>query len=104
MLKNSKKIQNSGENIAKLLKDQTEKLIEVFDDRIQIVQEEFKGINRKLDSHEEQIGNIIVDMSEVKIKINDINYKVTFDLDRKIDKKHFVELDTRVRRLEKKTP
>ncbi|MBI4155819.1 MAG: hypothetical protein HY507_01130 [Candidatus Zambryskibacteria bacterium] len=52
MLKKTKKTQkNSGENIKELLKHQTEKLTEIFDKRIQVAQEEFNGINKKLDSH-----------------------------------------------------
>ncbi len=100
---------NTGENIAKLLKNQTEQLVEIFDDRIKTVQEEFNGINKKLDfhtrildSHTEQIGNILVDLSTIKISMNQISYDVGMKLDNKADKKHFVDLDGRVRRLEKK--
>lgn len=110
MQKKTEKTQNnSGENIKKLLKDQTEKLVEIFDDRIKTVQEGFNGINKKLDSHTkildshtEQIGNILVDLSTIKINVNQISYDVRMKLDNKADKKHFVDLDQRVRRLEKK--
>ena len=79
-------------DIKKLLKDQTEKLTEVFNDKMKIVEDGFKGINQKLDSHEEQIGNILVDLSTVKLKVSEINYKLTVDLERKIDKKHFYRI------------
>ena len=89
-------------DIKKVLKDQTEKLIEVFDDRIQTVQEEFNGINKKLDSHTEQIANLTMDMVEVKSDIRQIKFDIKMNLDNKLDKKHFVDLEQRVRKLEKK--
>ena len=110
MQKKVKKTQNnSGENISKLLKNQTEKLVEIFDDRIKVVTEQYNGIQKTLDSHTktldshtEQIGNILVDLSSIKINIANISYDVGVKLDNKADKKHFVDLDQRVRRLEKK--
>ena len=89
-------------DIKKILKDQTEKLIEVFDDKMKIVEDGFKIIYQKLNSHEEQTANLTVDMMEVKSDIKQIKFDIKMNLDNKIDKKHFVELDTRVRRLEKK--
>ncbi len=102
MAKKTKKIRdNSQDNIAKLLKNQTEQLIEIFDDRIQTVQEEFNGINKKLDSHSDQIANLTMDMLEVKSDLKQVKFDVKMNLDNKVDKKHFVNLEGRVRVLEK---
>ena len=102
MAKKTKKIRdNSQDNIAKLLKNQTEQLIEIFDDRIQTVQEEFNGINKKLDSHSDQIANLTMDMLEVKSDLKQVKFDVKMNLDNKVDKKHFVDLELRIRKLEK---
>ena len=88
-------------DIKKILKDQTEKLIEVFDDRIKTVQEEFNGINKKLDAHADQIGNLTMDMIEVKSDLQTIKFEMVAVLNAKADKKHIVDLDRRIRTLEK---
>ena len=96
-------------DIKKLLKDQTEKLTEIFDDRIKSVTEQYNDINdkfskidRTLKSHTQQIANILVDVGAIKIKMSDVDYSVKMRLDRKIDKVNFVDLEGRVRKLEKK--
>ena len=83
--------------------------IEDVNDRFKATNEGYTGINERLDriektleSHSEQTANIAVDVSSVKLDMNDIRYKTEVTLDRKIDKKHFVDLEGRVRVLEKK--
>ena len=96
MIKKTKKLQkDSGENIKKLLQDQTDKLVETFDDRMEIVKDQFKNVFEKID-------NLSMDMTEVKRDIREVKLHVMIQGDTKLDKKHFVDLDQRVRRLEKK--
>ena len=96
MVKKTKKLQkDSGENIKKLLQDQTDKLVETFDDRMEIVKDQFKNVFEKID-------NLSMDMTEVKRDIREVKLHVMIQGDTKLDKKHFVDLDQRVRRLEKK--
>ena len=57
-----------------------------------------KIIKRVQSDSEKRIGNIVID-SEKRLK--EISKNQIEKMIRKIDKKHFVELDTRVRRLER---
>ena len=57
---------------------------------------------KKLNSHTEQIGNILMDTTELKYDMNGVKLDMSLFLDKKVDKKHFIDLDTRVRVLEKK--
>lgn len=71
---------------------------------------------KTLESHSDQIARLTTDMTivksdvkelradvlEVKSDIKQIKFDVKMDLDRKIDKKLFVDLEGRVRILEKK--
>lgn len=73
-------------------------------------------IENRLDSHEDRIAHLMVDMSEVKSDVKELRAdtieikrdtkEVKFDvrtgMDRKVDKKLFVDLDGRVRKLESK--
>jgi ABC-type transporter Mla subunit MlaD len=84
-------------------------MMEVMNDNFKKVEDLFKGVFEKLDahskildSHTEQIGNVLVDLNAVKIDIGQVRYDIALTLDRKLDKKHFVDLDRRVRILEKK--
>lgn len=86
----------------KRLKHHTESLIEVINDKFEIVKEQFVSVFEKQDSHTEQIGNVLVDLSEVKINLKSVSYDVAIKLDNKLDKKHFADLDGRVRKLEKR--
>jgi|GEM_PF-2247070 len=56
---------------------------------------------KKFDSHTEQIGALLMDSTEIKSRLNKLQLDVSFDLDRKVDKKHFVDLELRMRKLEK---
>ncbi|MFH0804427.1 MAG: hypothetical protein V1896_02410 [Candidatus Zambryskibacteria bacterium] len=51
---------------------------------------------------ETNVKELRVDMLEVKSKLTKLNLDVKFDLERKIDKNLFVDLEGRVRVLEKK--
>lgn len=57
---------------------------------------------KTLDSHTEQIGNILTDTMEIKSDLKQVKLDVKFDLDRKVNKKLFVDLERRMRVLEKK--
>lgn len=110
MQKKTKKTQNNGgESISKLLKNQTEQLVEIFDDRIKVVTEQYGDIKNTLKfhtetlkSHSEQIANLLMDTTELKYDVKQIKLDIKIDLQNKVDKKHFVDLDQRIRKLEKK--
>ena len=76
-------------------------MMEVLEEKFEIIQEQFSGVHKKLDSHSDQIANILVDLSDVKLNMRKVSYDVAMDLDRKINKKHFVDLEGRVRVLER---
>jgi len=96
--------------------------IEHVDDRFKVTNEGFVGINQKLesiektlDSHTERIGELLtdmtivksdvkelrVDMMEVKSDTKDTKFFAMNTFNNKVDKKHFVDLEGRVRILEK---
>jgi hypothetical protein len=60
-------------------------LSEEFQGRVDAVVEQFSGINKKLDSHSEMIGRIMVDVQEIKS-----------DMKQKIDRSEFSRLEKRV--------
>jgi len=112
------------------MKRYTGALSEEFQGRVSAIAEEYKSINknikeikRTLESHTEEIGKLKVDMEEnrldvkdmksdikemrmdlieTKRDIKDVKFWVTGGLKNKVDNKHFVDLDSRVRILEKK--
>src|SRR3989344_8344464 len=96
--------------------------IEHVDDRFKVTNEVFVGLNQKLesiektlDSHTERIGELLtdmtivksdvkelrVDMMEVKSDTKDTKFFAMNTFNNKVDKKHFVDLEGRVRILEK---
>jgi phage shock protein A len=84
-------------------------MAESYKDDVKATREGVAGITqilermeKTLDSHTEEIANLRMDMTEVKSNVKDIKLNIRFGLDDKVDKKHFVDLDSRVRVLEKK--
>ena len=91
-------------------------MMEVIKEDFKIVKEQFKGvyerfdkIDRTLESHTEEIGKLEVeveiirmDVKEIKGDLKDTKFFVMDMRENKADKKHFLELDTRVHKLEKK--
>ena len=97
--------------------------IEDVNGKFKATNEGYKGINQKLDrmgktlnSHTEQIGKLMVKMTSIESEVKElradnlemrsdvrqIKLDVKLDLDRKIDKTQFIDLEGRVRVLEKK--
>ena len=110
MVKKNKKTENSSNGeIKRLLQNQIDHIVEIFDDRMEIVKDGFKSVHEKLDSHEKKIDNLsgkidnlYMDMIEVKSDIGQIKFDIKLQLENKVDVKHFVGLEQRVRILEKK--
>jgi hypothetical protein len=113
----------SDKRLEKMLKRHTGVLVEEFQHRVAAIGEQYKGIKNTLDahtetldSHTEQIGKLMVKMTsvesevkelradnlEMKSDIKQVKLDIKFDLDRKIDKRQFIDLEGRVRVLEKK--
>ena len=63
--------------------------------------ERLDRMEKTLDSHSNQIANLTMDTMEVKSDVRQIKLDIKLNLDRKVDKKHFVDLEGRVRELEK---
>ena len=83
-------------------------LIENMDGKLKGVEEGMMGINKKLDehtkildSHTEQIANLLMDTTILKSDVRQIKLDIKLDLNDKVDKKHFVDLEGRMRKLEK---
>jgi|SRR3989344_1125494 len=77
-------------------------LQEHTEDRFKVTKEGLTGINQRLDKMQGDIDNLTLEVRDTKLKVHDISYNVNLTLDRKIDKKLFLDLDNRVRNLEKK--
>ncbi len=98
-----KKVQSdSDKRLKKALKQHTGVLIEEFQHRVSVIGEQYSDIQKTLDSHSNQIANVSMDIMEIKSSVRDIRLDIKLDLDKKVDKKHFVDLEGRVRVLEKK--
>ena len=69
-------------------------MMEVINEKFKIIQEQFSAVFEKLD-------NISMDMTEIRSDIKDTPFQIKFLRDFKLDKKHFVGLESRVRVLEK---
>jgi hypothetical protein len=75
--------------------------IENVNDRFKATNEGYSSINEKLDKMQGDIDNITLELRDTKLKVQDISYNTNITLDKKIDKKLFLDLDNRVRVLEK---
>ncbi len=76
-------------------------ILEEVKDGFKVQGEYSKGINQKLDKIQEDIDEIRIELRDTKLKVNDISYSVNLTLDKKVDKKLFLDLDNRVRVLER---
>ncbi len=83
-------------------------ILEEVKDGFKVQREYFMGVNQRLggvekilDIHSNQITNITMDMIEIKRDVKEMKFDVKCGLDNKVDKKHFVDLEGRVRVLEK---
>ena len=76
-------------------------VLEEVKDGFKVQGEYSKGINQKLEKMQEDIDNIRVELRDTKLKVIDISYNFNLTLDKKVDKKLFLDLDSRVCKLEK---
>jgi uncharacterized protein (DUF885 family) len=84
------------------LDENTEHRFKATKEGLDGINEKLAKIEKTLNSHTEQIANILVDAHSIKLDMNDIKYQVKLNLDRKVDKTNFVDLESRIRVLEKK--
>ena len=63
--------------------------------------EQMMGVNHKLEKIQNDIDDIRLELRDTKLKVNDVSYNVNLTLDKKVDKKLFLDLDSRVGKLEK---
>lgn len=77
-------------------------LNEQTEDRFKATKEGFESINERLDKMQGNIDDIRIELRETKLKVQDVSYGVNITLDKKVDKKLFLDLDSRVKVLEKK--
>ncbi len=104
MVKTNSKKEYSGSELKRYIGA----IMEEVRDGFKLQKEQSDGINQKLeeinttlDSHSNQIANLTMDMLEVKSDTKQIKLDIKLNLNNKIDKKHFVDLEGRVRILEK---
>jgi len=76
-------------------------LNEHTDDRFKAIKEGQDGVNERLEKMQGDIDNITLELRDTKLKVHDISYNMNLTLDKKVDKKLFLDLDSRVRILEK---
>ena len=77
-------------------------MMDEINSSFKIVADQFKGVFEKLDDHGEKLDNLTADMAEVKSDLRGVNLTIKHLNDSKLDKKHFADLDGRLRKLEKK--
>ena len=126
-----KRVQTESDaRLEKTLKRHTGALLEEFQSRVTGIAEQYKDIKNTLDSHTkilkshtEEIGKLKVGMEEIRIDVDEsrkdikeirmdnieikrdvkeVKFWVATDSKNKVDKTHFVDLEGRVRKLEKK--
>ena len=77
-------------------------VLEEVKDGFKAQREYFTGVNQRLDKIQEDVDNIRIDLRDTKLKVQNISYEINITLDKKVDKKLFLDLDNRVCKLEKK--
>jgi hypothetical protein len=77
-------------------------ILEEVKDGFKVQSEYSKGINQKLDKMQEDIDSLRIEIRDTKLKVTDISYNFNLTLDKKVDKKLFLDLDRRVHNLERK--
>ena len=93
---------DSDKRMEKMMKRQTGALLEEFQHRVSAVAEQHLSLNAKIDRVQAEIDNVAYDVKDIKSKMTNVEYTMNVSFERKAEKKLFVELDNRVRALEKK--
>lgn len=99
--KNQANLQKLKNEIKKEFGNQTGVLIEEFQHRVSAIGEQYPDIKKTLESHSNQIANLLMDSTEIKSDVRDIKLRIRLGLEDKVDRKHFVDLEGRVRILER---
>ncbi len=125
-----KVIKKATQEFSKETKQHVDAMFEEFEHRVKTIGEPYVNLNKNFDkidkrfdeiqntldmqskllqahgktlkSHTETLGLLYVDVSEMKSSVKDMPFQIKFLRDFKLDKKHFVDMDQRIRRLEKK--
>lgn len=100
--KDKKEIKSHMNKLSKDFGSQIKVYIEHVNDRFKAAGEGMEAVNEKLDKMQGDIDDIRIEIRDTKLKVHDISYNVNLTLDKKVDKKMFLDLDNRVRNLEKK--
>ncbi len=77
-------------------------ILEEVKDGFKAQREYFMGVNQRLDKIQGDVDNLTIELRDTRLKVQDISYNFNLTLDKKVDKKLFLDLDSRVRNLEKK--
>lgn len=96
-MKKTTKKEYSGEE----LKRHVGAILEEVKDGFKVQREYSTGINQKLDKMQDDIDSLRIEIRDTKLKVTDISYSFNLTLDKKVDKKLFLDLDSRVHKLEK---
>ncbi len=76
-------------------------VLEEVKDGFKAQREYFIGVNQRLDKIQGDVDDIRIELRDTKLKVNDVSYSVNLTLDKKVDKKLFLDLDSRVKVLRK---
>lgn len=99
--KNQKYFEKVKTEIKKEFSSQIGVYTENVNERFKATSEGFMGTNEKLDKIQGDIDGIRIELRDTKLKVIDISYNFNLTLDKKVDKKLFLDLDSRVNKLEK---
>lgn len=97
-----KYIKQVAKDVGKDIKRQMGAYKEEMHHYVKAVAEQHQDLDRKINEIQGGLENLAYDVKDVKSKMINVEYTMNVSFDRKADKKLFVDLDNRVRGLEKK--
>lgn len=77
-------------------------ILEDVNDKFKATAEGTTEINEKLNKIQSDIDDLKIELRETKLEVQDISHGININLDKKVDRKLFLDLDSRVKILEKK--
>lgn len=91
----------AAKEFSKDVKRQMGAYMEEMRKHVDVALNQVAGVGEKVDKLQTSVDDLTLEMRDVKYSVEEIKYNTKIKLDEKVDKKHFMDLDRRVAKLEK---